>query len=117
MSTDNKFIKLPDSELEIMQAIWSLHGEGEKLITAGLVMKRFPALCRLKLTTVLTLTTRLLSKGFIRSEKIGRANCYFPLVDSAEYRKFVLDDFLQRVYFGNRVEMMKDLTAEEEVKA
>jgi len=110
MSTDKEFIKLPDSELEVMQAIWTLHAEGEKLISAGLVMKRFPDLCRLKLTTVLTLITRLQNKGFIRSEKLGRSNCYTPLIDAAEYRRFVAEDFVIRAYLGNRDQLIADLT-------
>ena len=69
MSDNKEFIKLPESELEVMQAIWALNAEGEKFVSAGLIMKRFPALCRLKLTTVLTLITRLQNKGFISSEK------------------------------------------------
>ena len=51
---EDKMIKLPASELEIMQAIWVLDEEGEKFISASLIMKRFPDLNRLKLTTVLT---------------------------------------------------------------
>ena len=35
---ENTIIKLPASELEIMQAIWLLHEEGEKFITASFVM-------------------------------------------------------------------------------
>ena len=95
--SDKKFIKLPESELEVMQAIWALNAEGEKFVSAGLIMKRFPALCRLKLTTVLTLITRLQLKGFISSEKLSRANCYKPLIDADEYRRFVAGDFVERV--------------------
>ena len=66
---EKTFIKLPESELEVMQGIWLLDKEGETNISAGLVMKRCPALNRLKLTTVLTLINRLQFKGFICSEK------------------------------------------------
>ena len=116
---ENTIIKLPQSELEIMQAIWLLHEEGEKFITASLVMKRCPALNRLKLTTVLTLITRLQTKGFIETEKLGRSNCYTPISDSADYRKFAYGDFLERVYRGNRLDLAtalvsdKDITKEE----
>ena len=95
---DKKMIKLPESELEVMQAIWALHEEGEKYVSAGLIMKRFPALTRLKLTTVLTLITRLQTKGFITTEKLGRSNCYTPIINSADYRKFASGDFVEKVY-------------------
>jgi len=105
----NEFIKLPESELEVMQAIWALNAEGEKFVSAGLIMKRFPALTRLKLTTVLTLITRLQTKGFISAEKIGRANCYQPLIEQEAYRRFVANDFVERVYCNDRVGLISAL--------
>lgn len=106
---NKEFIKLPESELEVMQAIWALDAEGEKAISAGLIMKRFPSLTRLKLTTVLTLITRLQFKGFISAEKIRRANCYTPLINQDEYRRFVAEDFVKRVYSGNRMPLIANL--------
>lgn len=100
---EKKFIKLPESELEVMQGIWTLNAEGETNVSAGLIMKRFPRLNRLKLTTVLTLITRLQLKGFITTEKQGRANCYTPIIDAEEYKKFAAEDFLEKVYLGDKV--------------
>jgi len=110
---EDRMIKLPASELEIMQAIWTLDEEGEKFISASLVMKRFPALTRLKLTTVLTLITRLQTKGFIRTEKLGRSNCYTPLISSADYRKFAYGDFVEKVYRNDRMDLFSALIADE----
>lgn len=115
--TDNKMIKLPESELEIMQAIWALNEEGEKFVSAGLIMKRFPALTRLKLTTVLTLITRLQTKGFIKTEKLGRSNCYTPLIPSDEYRKFALADFVQKVYMNDKMGLISALVNDESLTA
>lgn len=115
--TDNKMIKLPESELEIMQAIWALNEEGEKFVSAGLIMKRFPALTRLKLTTVLTLITRLQTKGFIKTEKLGRSNCYTPLIPSDEYRKFALADFVQKVYMNDKMGLISALVNDENLTA
>ena len=99
---DNKtFLKLPESEFEIMQGIWALRAEGEPYISAGVIMKRFPALNRLKLTTVLTLINRLQMKSFVSTQKKGRANCYTPLVDETEYKNFLAVDFVDRVFCGN----------------
>ncbi len=110
---NKEFIKLPESELEVMQAIWALDAEGEKFISAGLIMKRFPALTRLKLTTVLTLITRLQMKGFISAEKIRRANCYTPLIDREEYRRFAAEDFVEKVYGSNRISLVAALVQTE----
>ena len=107
-------IKLPASELEIMQAIWLLDAEGEKFITASLAMKRCPGLQRLKLTTVITLINRLLIKGFVQVQKIGRSNGYIPLISYEEYRKFTYGDFLEKVYLNNKMDLISALLSNEE---
>ena len=114
---DKKMIKLPESELEVMQAIWALHEEGEKYVSAGLIMKRFPALTRLKLTTVLTLITRLQIKGFITTEKLGRSNCYTPIINSADYRKFASGDFVEKVYMNDKMGLISALVSDETLTA
>ena len=115
--SEKKIIKLPESELEIMQAIWALTEEGEKFVSAGLIMKRFPAITRLKLTTVLTLITRLQLKGFISTEKLGRSNCYTPLIPSDEYRKFASGDFVQKVYMNDKMGLISALVSDETLTA
>ena len=114
---EKKIIKLPESELEIMQGIWVLTEEGEKFVSASMVMKRFPALQRLKLTTVLTLITRLQTKGFIKTEKIGRSNCYTPLIPSDEYRRFATGDYVKKVYLGDRMDLISTLVSDETLTA
>lgn len=114
---EKKIIKLPESELEIMQGIWVLNEEGEKFVSASLVMKRFPALQRLKLTTVLTLITRLQTKGFIKTEKIGRSNCYTPLIPSDEYRRFATGDYVKKVYLGDKMDLISTLVSDETLTA
>lgn len=117
MTEEKKIIKLPESELEIMQGIWALHEEGEKFISASLVMKRFPALNRLKLTTVLTLITRLQTKGFIITEKLGRSNCYTPIIPSDVYRRFASDDFVKKVYMNDKMGLITNLVSDETLTA
>lgn len=117
MTEEKKIIKLPESELEIMQGIWALHEEGEKFVSASLVMKRFPALNRLKLTTVLTLITRLQTKGFIKTEKLGRSNCYTPIIPSDEYRRFASDDFVKKVYMNDKMNLITNLVSDETLTA
>ena len=106
-------VKLPASELEIMQAIWLLDAEGEKFITASLAMKRCPGLQRLKLTTVITLINRLLIKGFVKVQKIGHSNGYIPLISSEEYRKFAYGDFVEKVYRNDRLDLFSALVSDE----
>ncbi len=105
-------IKLPESELEVMQAIWLLNESGEKAVSAGLIMDRYPELNRLKLTTVLTLITRLHSKGYLKIEKIGRSNCYTPIVPLKDYRKFALADFAEKLYGTDKVGFVKAILSD-----
>ena len=92
------FIKLPESELRLMQAVWALHAAGEPDITAAALMAADEGLSRLKLTTVLTLITRLAGRGFLTIEKRGRANCYTPLVSEADYKAQAAAEFIATVY-------------------
>ncbi len=120
----DKTIKIPESEFEIMRAVWTLEDEGERFISASLIMNSFPELGRLKLTTVLTLIARLESKGFIISKKIGRSNCCSSVVSFDEYKKAALADFVEKIYLNDKIGLISVLlddilTAEEllEVKA
>ena len=115
--TDSKMIKLPESELEVMQAIWALNEEGEKFVSAGLIMKRFPYLQRLKLTTVLTLITRLQTKGYIKTEKLGRSNCYIPIISSEDYRIFASGDFVKKVYMNDKIGLISALVNDDTLTA
>lgn len=109
-SSEN-FIKLPESELRLMQAVWSLHAAGETDITAAALMAADDSLARLKLTTVLTLITRLINRGFLASEKRGRANCYTPLVSETDYKTQATAEFIATVYAskpGNLISALVD---------
>lgn len=96
------FTKLPESELGIMQLIWDMDKAGIKDIHAGAIMNMYPEqVGHLALTTVLTLITRLQTKGFIQLEKHGRANCAIVLADENEYKRKAAADFVATVYKNN----------------
>lgn len=104
--------KLPKSELTIMQLIWEMRRLGEPVenITAGNLMQRYPdKIGHLKLTTVLTLISRLINKNFIRAEKIGRSYCYIPLVDEEEYKSFAAKDFVSTVFKNDALSLISAL--------
>lgn len=100
--SDKNIILLPDSELTVMQLIWDMArdcGGDYSHITAGAMFERYPEkIGHLKLTTVLTLITRLITKGCIRAEKTGRSNFYIPLVAEDEYKRSAAADFVATVY-------------------
>ena len=101
MKKNTEFIKLPESELEVMQIIWDMDRAGYKDIHAAGMFEFAPAIGRLKMTTVLTLITRLIGKGFLTVHKVGRANCYTPAVDETAYKNFATRDFLETMYKNN----------------
>ncbi|MCR4805424.1 MAG: BlaI/MecI/CopY family transcriptional regulator [Clostridia bacterium] len=91
--------RLPDSELEVMQALWDCsipaqRGEiAEKLRQEA---QKEPAQ-----TTLLTLLGRLQQKGFVAIEKQGRASVYMPLVSREDYRKAQSRSFVDRLFGGS----------------
>lgn len=84
----NKNIRrLPDSELEVMQAIWTCSpqtGETTQPVSRGQIEEILQDR-DMALTTLLTLLSRLADKGFVKTEKIGRSNAYTPLISQADY--------------------------------
>lgn len=77
----NSIRKLPDSELEVMQAIWAC----EEPVARGDIEAVLKDSYDIALTTLLTLLTRLAEKEFIRIEKAGRSARYIPLITQQEY--------------------------------
>ena len=62
--------RLPDAELEVMQAIWECEEPVSRADIDVILKDTHP----MALTTQLTLLTRLSEKGFIRIEKEGRSS-------------------------------------------
>ena len=73
--------KLPDLELEVMQALWTF----EPPVPRALVEEKIRETSPLAQTTILTLLSRLVKKGFVKAEKQGRSSAYTPLVSREEY--------------------------------
>ena len=89
--------RLPDSELEVMQAIWSLEAPVARVDIEEILKDNYP----IAMTTLLTLLTRLSEKGFIKIEKVSRSARYYPLVSQQEYLAQQSKNFLQRLCGGN----------------
>ncbi len=73
--------KLPDSELEVMQAVWELGDRAPRAEVERMIRENNG----LAQTTILTLLSRLTEKGFIRAEKEGRSSVYTALVSREDY--------------------------------
>lgn len=89
--------RLPDSELEVMQAVWNCTPPVSRADLEAILQQNHP----MALTTLLTLLTRLAEKGYLAVEKIGRSNCYTPLVSRQEYLAAQSRRFLDQVCGGS----------------
>ena len=89
--------KLPDTELDVMQAIWACEVPVSRADIDRILQEKHP----MALTTLLTLLTRLSEKGFIKIEKEGRSSRYYPLVSQQEYLAQQSNRFLQKLCGGS----------------
>ncbi|HIX90754.1 MAG TPA: BlaI/MecI/CopY family transcriptional regulator [Candidatus Agathobaculum pullicola] len=96
--------RLPDAELEVMQAVWSL----EAPVTAAEVQRKVPS--DWKTTSVLTFLSRLCDKGFLSCEKEGRQNQYTPCVTQEEYLQRESRSFVERVCGGSVKNLVASLS-------
>lgn len=89
--------RLPDAELEVMQAIWACTPPVARADIQELLKDTHP----MALTTLLTLLTRLSEKGFLRIEKVGRSARYIPLISQHDYLAQQSNRFLHKLCGGN----------------
>lgn len=89
--------RLPDAELEVMQAIWACTPPVVRTEINEILKDTHP----MALTTLLTLLTRLSEKGFIKIEKVSRSARYIPLVTQEEYLAAQSRCFLDKLCGGS----------------
>ncbi len=88
--------RLPDAEFEIMRAVW----KNSPPVTTAQITAMLEADKRWKPQTVLTMLARLIEKGYLKSEKVGKTRNYTPIISEAEYLRTETGSFMQR-YHGN----------------
>ena len=89
--------KLPDAELEVMQAIWSCKPPVARTDIEEILFKTHP----MAMTTLLTLLTRLGEKGYISVEKNGRRSYYHPRVSQDDYLATQSKTFVDKLCGGS----------------
>ena len=105
--------RLPDAELEVMQALWAQKtypaASGE--LMEALAGKRW------RMPTLLKLLSRLEERGFVRRDKDGRSNRYTPLVRREDYLAAESREFLQKLHGGSLPSLMAALVESRAVSA
>lgn len=95
--------KLPESEFEVMSAVWQL---GEQA-TSDMIMEVLDK--DWKKTTLLSLLARLCERGFLNCEKKGKINLYKALVEEADYVKSESARFLKAVHHNSVTKLVASL--------
>lgn len=95
--------KLPESEFEIMMAVWEHPGPA----TSELLLERLNK--SWKKPTLLSFLSRLCERGFLKCEKQGKINVYTPLVAREDYVRQESAGFLQRVHLGSLTALVASL--------
>lgn len=89
--------RLPDAELDVMNALWQCTPPVTRTEIEKRLEKRHP----MAATTLLTLLARLAQKGFISSQRQDRSNVYTPLVARDEYLAAQSRSFVEKLCGGD----------------
>ncbi|NJE75206.1 transcriptional regulator [Pseudoflavonifractor sp. SW1122] len=89
--------RLPDTELEVMQALWT----SDTPVLRTQLEERLAQTHPMATTTLLTLLSRLSEKGFVRVDKEGRKSLYAPLVTREDYLAAQSRSFIQKLCGGS----------------
>ena len=89
--------RLPDTELEVMQAIWACESPAARTDINEILKDTHP----MAPTTLLTVLARLSEKGFVQIQKEGRSARYIPLVARQDYLAQQSRRFVQTVCGGS----------------
>ena len=89
--------RLPDAELEVMQAVWACKPPVARADVEKILFQTHP----MAMTTLLTLLTRLGEKGFLTIEKVGRRSYYTPCVSQEAYLASQSKSFVEKLCGGS----------------
>ena len=102
--------QVSDFELELKKTIWGNGGTALYAeIAEALEKKGTPA----TKNTIISLLSRLIEKGFLKTNKIGRRNRYTALVSEADYRAAQTETFLDKIYEGSAKDLISTLIQKE----
>lgn len=100
-----KITRIPPSEFEVMKVIWN---SGEATSSRDAI-EALEMIKGWKRTTVLTLLSRLVLKGFLSAEKIKRYTYYTAMVEKEEYLSLETELFFVNLHDGSLKSLIKTL--------
>lgn len=106
----NSIQKISESEWVVMKAIWN-----ENPITANRIVDIVSESTTWKPNTIKSLLNRLVKKGVVGHESIGRVYQYYPLIEESLLVKAESHSFLKRVFDGAMQPMLVTLIETEDL--
>lgn len=95
--------RLPDAEFEIMDFIWSQTPP----VTSAMVMDAVGRQKGWKAQTLLTLLSRLCTRGFLSGEKtLGREKAFYPLISRQAYLQRETRSFTNQLHRGSPASLL-----------
>lgn len=86
--------RLPEAEFEIMRVVW----ENEPPVTTAMIMDKIGNERKWKPPTLLTLLSRLVERGFLKTEKKGKERTYYPLISKEDYLELETEKFMKQYH-------------------
>lgn len=90
--------QVSDYERELMKVIW---GNGGTALYAQITEALSQKGMNWTKNTIITLLSRLVDKGYLKTGKIGRRNQYTALVSEGEYQITQTEQFVNKIYEGD----------------
>ena len=90
--------QITEYELELMKIVWA---GGGKALYVDMVKALEDKGTPWTKNTIITLSSRLISKGFLKTTKIGRRNEYTAVIPEDVYQAAQTEAFLKKIYEGN----------------
>ena len=106
--------QVSDSELELMKIVWANGGTAlyahimDELANAGRTWQK---------NTIITLLSRLVEKGLLKTNKIGRRNEYTAVVSETDYQAAQAQTLLDKLYEGEAKGLVATLIQREMLTA
>ena len=100
-----KMKKLPDAECEIMKVAWA----NEPPITTNIIMQKIGNEKNWLIQSVVTFMSRLVDRGFLRTEKVGKERLYYPIVEREDYLRFETGNFIKQYHENSFINLVNTL--------
>ena len=106
----NRLQQITEYELELMKIVWA---NGNKALYAYIVKALEDKGTPWTKNTIITLSSRLIAKGFLKTTKIGHRNQYIAIVPETAYQTAQAETFLDKIYEGNAKGLVSTLIEQE----